>query len=74
MSNDNTPDIYEIPMNDALEMALANQEVDHMEQMPCENDENEEHDPFLSDCEADEDAMTSAGMGENESYNGWCDE
>lgn len=27
-----------------------------------------EPDQFLTDAEADEDAMTSAGMGENESY------
>ena len=30
--------------------------------------EDGESDQFLSDAEADEDAMTSAGMGENESY------
>ena len=30
--------------------------------------EDGEPDQFLTDAEADEDAMTSAGMGENESY------
>lgn len=77
MSNTNLPsnldELHAMDvLNDSAEVALLNAELDHMEQMPCENDENEEHDPFLSDAEADENAMASAGFGEDESYNCCC--
>jgi len=69
MSNYDTPDTIDLPFeDDAYEMALDNADLDHMEQMDCEQDQ------FMTDAEADEDAMTSAGMGENESYGGWSDD
>lgn len=34
--------------------------------MPCDDDK--EHDPFLSDAEADADALASCGMGTDEDY------
>jgi len=66
MSNDNTPDL---PSNafedDAYEMALANAELDHMEQMECDEQDPEDN---LTDVEAD--AMTLAGAyGDPEDYN-----
>jgi hypothetical protein len=33
-----------------------------------EEDTNDEHDPFLSDAEADADALASCGMGTDEDY------
>lgn len=61
--------INELPMDDAFEIALMNQEHDHMEEMEAGfDDEQEEHDPFLHDGEADADALASCGMGTDEDY------
>jgi hypothetical protein len=66
-TNPEEAELYEIPMNDALEQSLANADLDHMEQMAPEDDDNEQ-DQFLTDAEADGDALASCGFGTDEDY------
>ena len=54
MIRDDIPELGDEPSDDSLE--------------PEPEDDGGEGDQFLTDGEADEDAMTSAGMGEDESY------
>ena len=64
---------------DGIELAQDNADLDHMEQMLPEDatagipdDEDNEHDQFLSDAEADGDALASCGFGTDEDYGGGC--
>ncbi len=61
-------DITEPIDNDVLDPVLPD---DAMAGVPDE-DENVEQDQFMSDAEADGDALASAGWGTNEDYNGGC--
>jgi hypothetical protein len=65
MSNDNTPDHI---LDDSYEVSLLNQELDHMEQIENDEDDNDEQDQFLSDADADSDALASCGWGTDEAY------
>lgn len=65
MSNYDTPDTIDLPFeDDAYEMALDNADLDHMEQMDNEQDQ------FMTDAEADADALASCGLGTDEDYGG----
>jgi hypothetical protein len=52
---------------DALDQALENADLDHMEQMDPDPSEPQD---LMTDAEADADVLASAGMGTDEDYGG----
>jgi len=68
MSNQPNSILHDEQEEDAFEQSLANQEAEDLERQIAEAEEYREQDQFLSDAEADGDALASCGMGTDEDY------
>lgn len=77
LSDTNSGDVYFVGTIEECQDYLAGIEYDsqgdYFDDEYEFDDYDDEHDPFLSDAEADADALASAGWGTDEDYGGYDD-